>query len=305
MVVLEIEHLSISFRRYTAGLRQGWTKAVDDISLQVKQGEAVAIIGASGSGKSLLAHAVMGLLPRNATTSGTIRYNGKPLDEGALRQLRGRDLLFVPQSVTFLDPLLTVGSQLSTRSSGQEAHAKRRGLLRRLGLGEKAESLYPFQLSGGMARKVLLATASSAEAKLIIADEPTPGMGADDARESLQHLRELADAGAAVLFITHDIEAALQAADRVVMLYEGMAVETAQASDFRGDGELLRHPYSRALWRALPQNGFHPLPERRTAASEYGCFFASWCHEASARCVSGMPSPRIVRGGIARCHHAT
>ncbi|MCU6709560.1 ABC transporter ATP-binding protein [Paenibacillus sp. J5C_2022] len=305
MVVLDIENLSISFRRYAGGLRQEWTRTVEDISLQVKRGEAVAIIGASGSGKSLLAHAVMGLLPRNAAMSGTIRYNGNPLNEAALRQLRGRDILFVPQSVTFLDPLLTVGSQLSTRSSGQEAHAKRRGLLRRLGLGETAERLYPFQLSGGMARKVLLATASSSEAKLIIADEPTPGMGADDARESLRHLRELADAGAAVLFITHDIEAALRAADRVVMLYDGMAVETAQSSDFRGDGESLRHPYSRALWRALPQNGFQPLPESRATASENGCFFASWCQAASAQCGSGMPPPRAVRGGIARCHHAT
>lgn len=113
--------------------------------------------------------------------------------------------------------------------------------------------MYPFELSGGMARRVLIATAAMERPRLVVADEPTPGLDARSAKRMLGHFRELAEAGAAVLFITHDLELALTVADQIVVLYAGETIEQTTP-------DRLRHPYTRALWQALPQNGFHTLP---------------------------------------------
>ena len=118
------------------------------------------------------------------------------------------------------------------------------------------QRLYPFQLSGGMARRVLFSTAVITDASLIIADEPTPGMDVKSAVEALQLLRELADAGKGVLLITHDIDLAVEVADTVAVFYEGRTIDMIPAASFRGDSSDLRHPYTRALYHALPQNDF-------------------------------------------------
>lgn len=118
------------------------------------------------------------------------------------------------------------------------------------------QRLYPFQLSGGMARRVLFSTAVITDASLIIADEPTPGMDVKSAVEALQLLRELADAGKGVLLITHDIDLAVEVADNVAVFYEGRTVDMASAAAFHGDGAELVHPYTKALYHALPQNDF-------------------------------------------------
>jgi len=127
---------------------------------------------------------------------------------------------------------------------------------RRLHLEERVQRLYPFQLSGGMARRVLFSTAVITDASLIIADEPTPGMDVKSAVEALQLLRELADAGKGVLLITHDIDLAVEVADNVAVFYEGRTVDMAPATAFHGDGAELVHPYTKALYHALPQNDF-------------------------------------------------
>ncbi|MDQ6419068.1 ATP-binding cassette domain-containing protein [Paenibacillus sp. LHD-117] len=266
MNVLEIKGLSVSFLDYGRGSGQQAANAIKQLDLSVGRGEIVAIVGASGSGKSLLAHAVMGILPRNAASAGTIRLNGKTLDGKELLRTRGKTLTLLPQSVGYLNPLLTVGRQLRGPSDDPAALDARRGLLERLGLGLGVERLFPFQLSGGMARKVLLAMSTRKEANLIIADEPTPGMGSDDVAQTIRYFRELSSAGSAVLIITHDLEAAASIASRVVVMKEGEVLEIAPASSFRGDGALLRHPYSRSLWQALPRNGFRrPIMEGNEA----------------------------------------
>jgi peptide/nickel transport system ATP-binding protein len=264
MNVLEIEGLSVSFQSYGRGGERVSANVIERLDLTVAQGEILAVVGASGSGKSLLAHAILGILPRNAACSGSIRLNGKSLDRKELLKARGRTLALLPQSVGYLNPLLSVGRQLRGPYDEAGALGARRGLLSKLGLGASVERLYPFQLSGGMARKLLLAMSTSREASLIVADEPTPGMGAGDVAATMNHFRELAMDGTAVLMITHDLEAAAAIANRVAVMKEGAVVEIAPAASFSGDGGMLRHPYSRSLWQALPKNGFG----RATAAKE-------------------------------------
>jgi len=138
--------------------------------------------------------------------------------------------------------------------------------------------------------------------RLVIADEPTPGLDARAAGRILGHFRELADGGAGVLLITHDLELALTIADRVAVLYAGETVEEAAAADFTTPGGL-RHPYTRALWAALPQNGFRPIPGSQPAPGEIptGCRFAPRCPRCRADCQEIHPAYRSFRGGMVRC----
>lgn len=217
MPLLEVNKLSISFIQYVKGFGQQRTTVMDELDFSINEGEIVAVVGASGSGKSLLAHAIMGILPKNVDTTGTISYGGELLDEAKLRLYRGQEIALVPQSVSYLDPLMRVDKQLRVRTDGAKQLKERQSLFERFQLGKHVGRLYPFQLSGGMARKVLVSTAAIGRTRLIIADEPTPGMHPDDVAEALGHFKQLADGGCAILFITHDIEAALRIADKVAV----------------------------------------------------------------------------------------
>ena len=257
--LLEIHDLSVSFRMYDRGFDQTDLQVISDLSLTVYPGEVVAVAGSSGSGKSLLASAILGILPDNATVKGRLNYKGQELTPERQKQLRGTEIALVPQSVAFLDPLMKVGEQVDGHRRTAGTSEKRKSLFERFGLPDGTEQLYPFQLSGGMARRVLVSTAVMRSAELIIADEPTPGMSLDQALEALKMFRELADQGKAVLLITHDIDLAASFADRMSVFYGGTTVETVSAKDFVRGPEALSHPYSKALWRALPQNGFETI----------------------------------------------
>lgn len=304
--VLEIHDLSVSFKMYDHALEQKDLQVISDLRLTVRPGEIVAIAGSSGSGKSLLASAILGILPSNATVRGHLHYNGEELTPERQAKLRGTEIALVPQSVAYLDPLMKVGRQADGHRKPYPTE-KRRSLFKRFGLPEETEKLYPFQLSGGMARRVLVSTALITGAKLIIADEPTPGMSLDQALEALQMFREMANEGKAVILITHDIDLAFEFADRVAVFYAGTTVEAAPAADFRTGPEALRHPYSQALWRALPQNGFTPIDGFQPYAGSLprGCLFAPRCPYATEDCRTQMPPMREVRGGEVRCFHAT
>lgn len=302
--LLEIHDLSVSFRMYDHGLEQRDLQVISDLHLTVCPGEIVAIAGSSGSGKSLLASAILGILPGNATVHGHLHYKGRQLTPERQRQLRGTEIALVPQSVAYLDPLMRVGTQADGHRKPRPTE-KRRSLFRRFDLPERTEQLYPFQLSGGMARRVLVSTALITDAQLIIADEPTPGMSLEQALEALNMFRELADEGKAVILITHDIDLAFEFADRVAVFYAGTTVETAPAADFKAGPDALRHPYSRALWRALPQNGFQPIDGFQPYAGDLptGCLFAPRCPYKTAECEQTVPPVREVRGGEVRCYH--
>ena len=251
--LLSVTNLSVSFRMYQGALTYTLVAGMHDVNLHLNRGEILAVVGASGSGKSLLAHAVLGILPYNAVTSGEMRYRGELLDAALQEQLRGRAMALIPQSVTYLDPLMRVGKEVCGLYGAPDDMA---ATFRRLHLEERVQRLYPFQLSGGMARRVLFSTAVITDASLIIADEPTPGMDVKSAVEALQLLRELADAGKGILLITHDIDLAVEVADNVAVFYEGRTVDMASAAAFHGDGAELVHPYTKALYHALPQNDF-------------------------------------------------
>lgn len=304
--LLEIHDLCVSFRMYDGALEQKDLQVISDLHLTVRPREIVAVAGSSGSGKSLLASAILGVLPPNASVRGHVHYRDEELTPRRQEQLRGGEIALVPQSVAYLDPLMKVGTQADGHKKPRPSE-KRRSIFHRFGLPEKTEKLYPFQLSGGMARRVLVSTALISDAELIIADEPTPGMSLEQALEALQMFRELADAGKGVILITHDIDLAFEFADRVAVFYAGTTVEAAPAADFRTGPEALRHPYSRALWRALPQNGFEPIDGFQPYAGSLpeGCLFAPRCPHASEECRRSTPPMREVRGGEVRCFHAT
>lgn len=309
--MLSVRNLSITFTMYATGLWQREFTPITSLDLDVEAGQMVAVVGESGSGKSLLAHAVLGILPHNARITGDIYFQGEPLTPTRQASLRGKQIALIPQSVAFLDPLMRVGRQVrrAAELSGSKdgsADAARQAIFRRYHLPEATAALYPFQVSGGMARRVLISAAAVTGAALIIADEPTPGLHPEVVAETLRHLRELADEGRAVLLITHDIGAALAVADRVAVFYAGTTLEVAAASDFAGRGEALRHPYTQSLWRALPQNDFVPLPGAQPSpdALPDGCLFAGRCWLATPECRAARPALRPVRGGWVRCLYA-
>ena len=255
-ILLDVQHLSVGFESYNAKVEKVFFNAISDLNLTLHKGEIVAIVGSSGSGKSLLAHAVMNILPDNARTGGTMYYKGELLTPETMNRLRGHEIAFIPQSVAFLDPLMQVGDQV-VGTLGEKARALQQKAFEHFGLKQSVAKLYPFQLSGGMARRVLLSTSYVAETEMIIADEPTPGLDLKIAIEALKDFRIQADQGKGVILITHDIDLALHVADKIAIFYDGRVVETADTQTFRGDGQGLKHPYSRALFHALPQNGFN------------------------------------------------
>lgn len=299
--ILEIEELSVSFLQYEGkSSRQSWLPVISGLSVAVRKGELVAVVGSSGSGKSLLAHAIMGILPYNARISGNIKFQGETLDESRIRKLRGNEIAFVPQSTMYLDPLMKVGKQVRGKA-GKKAGSLQKKLFKRYGLPENTEEKYPFECSGGMTRRILLTTALMGNPKLIIADEPTPGMDLELAKKSMEDFRRFADEGNGVLLITHDIELALQVADRIVVFYAGKTVEEAPVSDFRTE-ETLRHPYTKALWRALPQNGFTPLAGTQPYVKDMpeGCPFEPRCSWQQDRCKGEIPMVQVGCGSV-RC----
>jgi peptide/nickel transport system ATP-binding protein len=304
--ILAVQDLKVSFGMYRRGLRREALCVIQSLSLDVNRGEIMTVVGSSGSGKSLLAHAVLGILPSNAAAEGRILYKGEELTPALQRKYRGTEIALIPQSVDYLDPLMRVGKQAAGARGGKAAHAAARAVFARYGLAPRVEGLCPFQLSGGMARRVLISTAVVAEPALIVADEPTPGLGAAAAMETLRHFRQLADGGAAVLLITHDLDLALRVADRIAVFYAGTTVEIAPAEDFKKGREALRHPYSKALLDALPQYAFKPIAGAQPYAGDLppGCLFADRCAVRTAAC-AGAVAMRALRGGEVRCVHAT
>ena len=299
--ILEIQDLSISFRQYEKGIRQVDLPVISRLNVTVHEWEIVAVVGSSGSGKSLLAHAILGLLPSNAMCSGEFFFLQEPLTPERMEKLRGKEIALVPQSVTYLDPLMKVGKQVRRGRRDRETISRQRELFSQYGLAQEVEEKYPFACSGGMSRRILLATALMENPRLIIADEPTPGMELSLAGKAMEDFRRFADMGNGVLLITHDIELALKVADRIAVFYAGTTVEEALVSDFESE-ELLRHPYTKALWRAMPRNGFHPIDGVQPYVKDLpkGCVFGPRCPDFSQECEGEIPE-RVIRCGTVRC----
>lgn len=298
--------MNISFKMYEKGLRQENLNTINGISLDIDRGEVLAIVGSSGSGKSLFAHGILGILPENAICTGKIFFDGIELTNEMQEELRGKKIALVPQSISYLDPLMKIGKQVQGATRNKETKRRLRESFERYDLCENSEKLYPYQLSGGMVRRAMVSTADIDDFDLIIADEPTPGLDIELARRTLKYFREFANRDKAVILITHDIDLAFDVADRIAIFYAGTIVEVAPIADFHQGVESLRHPYTKALYNALPQNGFvaikgtQPYGDLRTE----GCLYAYRCDNADEKCNESI-SMTSVRGGMVRCNHAT
>lgn len=298
--LLRIKHLSVTFTQYDGWFSRKTLPVIRDLSLSVSRGEMVAVVGSSGSGKSLLAHAVMGVLPYNGKCGGDIYYKGEQLTSKRIKKLRGHEIVLVPQSVSYLDPLMKVGEQVAG-GKDRISLEKSRKALTRYGLDKEVDNMYPFELSGGMARRVLIGTAVVEKPEMVIADEPTPGLHMEAAVRVLSHFREIADEGAGVLLITHDLELALKTADRIVVFYAGTAVEEAACVDFNQEAAL-RHPYTRALFRAMPEHEFAPEPGIQPYVRDLpeGCPYGPRCPKYREECSKDIPYVPY-QGGLVRC----
>ena len=306
--ILKVNNLGISFSQYTKGLKRTDLKVIANLDIELYEGEILAIVGSSGSGKSLLANAIFGILPDNASLEGEMYFEGHKLSQKDKEKIRGKEIALIPQSVNYLDPLQPVGKQIGISVKNKEIRAQvTERLLQKYGLEKEVTGYYPFQLSGGMARKVLLATALAYDAKVIIADEPTPGLDDTSLDEVLKDFRALADEGRAILMITHDIEAALKIADKVAIFYAGTTLEVTNAKDFDHTGDRLRHPYTKALNKArpdtefVPKEGTQPYPGMLPS----GCLFSDRCNMKTETCNSELPQFREIRDGKVRCFYAT
>ncbi|HEX5568373.1 MAG TPA: ABC transporter ATP-binding protein [Streptomyces sp.] len=289
--------------------------AVTDVSFDLTAGECLALVGESGCGKSVLASALLGLLPGNAQTRGAALLDGLDLltaGETALaRTVRGRRIALVPQSpAAHLTPVRTVRSQLEEtvrELAGVRGPRLRAAAERAAGRAAfPADHLdrYPHQLSGGLAQRAATALALVGDAPLLIADEPTTGLDRDLVERTVDELRRHVDAGHGLLVITHDLAAARRVADRIAVMYAGRIVELADAESFFGTPGP-RHPYARGLLDALPERAFTPIPGMppELDALPGGCAFAPRCERATDACatlpaLTGTP-PRAVA-----CHHA-
>ncbi|MDT0347121.1 ABC transporter ATP-binding protein [Streptomyces litchfieldiae] len=289
--------------------------AVNGVSFDLAAGECLALVGESGCGKSVLAAALLGLLPGNAQTRGAALLGPAPdrLDlltagETALaRTVRGRRAGLIPQSpAAHLTPVRTVRAQLAEtvrelRGTGRRELREATGAAAaRAAFPADHLDRYPHQLSGGLAQRAATALALVADAPLLIADEPTTGLDRDLVDRTVGELRRHTDDGHGLLVITHDLAAAERVADRVAVMYAGRVVELTDAAAFFGEPGP-RHPYARGLLGALPERDFAPIPglPPELDALPDGCAFAPRCERATDRCAV-LP---VLTGGVA-CHHA-
>ena len=284
--LLEVKNLSVQFNMGKSKEKSHNNMVVSDLSIKAYPGEILTIVGSSGSGKSILAHAILGLLPNNAIVDGEIYHDGRLLDNDLLKSLRGKELAFIPQNLSYLDPLVKVGKQVRKFSNKKEVIKRQKSLFKKYDLCENSEKKYPFQLSGGMARRVLIATSAMDDPKIIIADEPTPGLDMASAKKTLDYFKSFASENKAVILITHDIEMAINYSDKLAIFYGGHIVEVTKAKYFKEGIQYLRHPYSKALYESLPSHGFKKIaglqPEQDL--NNKGCIFKDRCKFKEEEC---------------------
>jgi peptide/nickel transport system ATP-binding protein len=315
--LLRIEQLSLQFRT-----RGGIVHALEDVSLAIAKGETVGLVGESGSGKSVLSYAILGLSDAAARiTRGSAHFDGLDLlaaNEAELQQIRGREVSMIFQNPKVaLNPIRKVGHQLEDvllrHTTTLRADAKRRAIEclaeMRIPDPERRYHAYPFELSGGLCQRVMIALALACGPKLLIADEPTTGLDVTTQAAIMDLIREKARArGMATLLITHDLGLAREQCDRIVVMHAGHTVEAAPTEALF---TAARHPYTRQLIGATPVGRASlaelssiggGLPDlRRTDLPP--CRFAERCGQRSPACAADLPTA-AAGAHVVRCHQA-
>ena len=259
-MLLQVKNLAVSFSTY-----RGKVKAVRDVSFSVDKGKTIGIVGESGCGKSVTAHAIMGLLPRENSKieQGQIIFDNKniiKLNEHDMNKLRGNEFAMIFQDpMTSLNPVLTIGTQikeslfLHKHLTKEQAHKRAIELLKLVGIPSAEQRLndYPHQFSGGMRQRVMIAMALSCEPKLLIADEPTTALDVTVQAQILDLLKNLQDKlGMAIILISHDLGVIANLCDEVAVMYAGQVVEYGSAEEIFYHAH---HPYTKGLLKSLPR----------------------------------------------------
>lgn len=307
--VLDIDNLHIEFPIY-----RGAVRALNGVTIQVQPGEIVGIVGESGSGKSVTAMMSMRLIPQSnyVVRQGSIHKSGKNIletSEKQMRQIRGSDMAMIFQEpMTALNPTMRVGRQITdvirkhTALSPKQARERAISLLRDMHIADPAQvfDAYPFELSGGMRQRIMIALAFSCDPSLLIADEPTTALDVTVQKQVLMLLRERAKkTGTAILLITHDMAVVSQFCERIYVMYAGSVVEQGAVADVIGRPN---HPYTRGLLGALPENASAGAPLLAIAGQvpnladlPEGCAFRNRCSLQAPAC-SQVPPLMSVAG---------
>jgi len=312
--LLEVKELVVEFAQ-----RKNRLRALDQVSLSIKRGEILGIVGESGAGKSLTGAAIIGLLESPGfIASGSIHLHGERIDNlpaEAMRRIRGRKIGMVFQDpLTSLNPILTIADQLietiQTHLGGSKAQARARAitLLDEVGIPAAARRIddYPHQFSGGMRQRVVIALALAGEPDLIIADEPTTALDVSVQAQIIDVLKRACNEhGAAVMLVTHDMGVIAETADRVAVMYAGRVVEVGTVQQVIKQP---RHPYTQGLMGSIPS-----LTERverlvqipgampRLDAIPSGCAFHPRCPQVGERCQNQRPELIPLAQGEAAC----
>jgi peptide/nickel transport system ATP-binding protein len=295
--LLQIEHLEVEYR--------GGARAVRGISMHIHEGEALGLVGESGCGKTTVARAVLGLLPRGTRARGSVRVSGHEIigrSERELRGLRGRVVGLVAQDpFAALDPVHPVGHHVGQAWKAQRERIPAGAVTERLAAvgideAERRARQRPFQWSGGMLQRAQIAAASARRPPLLVADEPTSALDAERADEVLTVLRGRAEG---LLIISHDLRVVRAHTDRVAVMYAGRIVEELASAEL----DAARHPYTQALLAAIPRPGAGlptPLPGEppQLTAPDAGCPFAPRCPLCEEFCADSVP--RLEKG--VACH---
>ena len=311
--------LQVEGLRVTLPLEGEQRPVLDDVSLAIEAGECLGLVGESGAGKSMIARAIVGLLPRGAQLGGEVRFQGKSvsgLRGSGLREFRRHVGTVFQDPRAHVNPVRRVGEFLTEALrlegvGGAEATARAVSALAEVGIedGERPLDQYPHQLSGGLLQRVTIAAALLGRPRLLLADEPTTALDVTTQAEVMALLDDLRRArGLGVLFITHDLDLARAVCDSLAVMYAGSIVEQGAAATV---AERPSHPYTAALARARPRvdGAVARLPAiagRPAAAFEApaGCAFAPRCRYAIGECTSVSPPLREVGSAKVRCIRA-
>ena len=314
--VLEVKNLVTTFR-----INKKEYPVIRDISFEIHENETLCMVGESGCGKSVTTLSIMGLLPENgAVRSGSIKLCGEELlgmSPRQLGQVRGKKMgMIFQEPMTSLNPLLTIGYQLTEGlrqhhgMSKAEAHATAVSYLEKVGIANAEERMkqFPFQLSGGLRQRIMIAMMMSLQPRLLIADEPTTALDVTIQKQVLLLLNRLKqDMKTGILFITHDLGVVAQIADRVIVLYSGSKVEEGAT---RQIFENPLHPYTNGLIAAVPtvdsdEFEIRPIPGTFPSITEEigGCRFHPRCPYATERCRQEVPQAlEYEPGHFVACH---